>query len=84
MGDWPSINSRLLTLSTQWMNSPSRKCGHAVRAGFHLAVFVIGVNQEEWHFQIYQIFAIINAIFDSYCNVCLLGSYSAHFRMLFY
>ena len=84
MGDWPSINSRLLALSTQWMNSTSRKCGHGVRAGFHLAVFVIGVKQEEWHFQIHQIFAIINAIFDSYCSFGLFRLYITHFLVTFY
>ena len=47
-GHWPTVNSMLLTLSTQWMNTPSTKCRHEVRAGFHIVVFATGVNQEKW------------------------------------
>ena len=35
------------------------------------------------HFQ-KQVFAIINAIFDSYCSFCLFGSYITHFLVLFH
>ena len=38
----------LLALSTQRMSYPSRKWGCGVSPRFHLALFVIGVNQEKW------------------------------------
>ena len=50
-GHWPTVNSMLLTLPTQWMNNPSMKCRHGVRAGFHMVVFATGVNQEKWEIE---------------------------------
>ena len=43
MGKW-----LLLALSTQRMSYPSKKWGCGVNSRFHLVVFVIGLNQENW------------------------------------
>ena len=45
MGNRPSISQTCLHLPTQWMSSPSRKCGVSPR--LHLIVFVFRVNKEK-------------------------------------
>ena len=47
MGNWPTIIHTVLALSTQWMSSPSKKCGCGVIPRFHLVVNQV-VNPGVW------------------------------------
>ena len=45
MGSCPTVSYTILSLSAQWVSSPSREYKHGVSRKFHYC-FVFGLNQE--------------------------------------